>query len=159
MNNMNETFNTAWENVDYQKVMNHAVRPYSKQIPYEDLNQCKCIALWECIRHFKPNKGSKFTSFLHEKTRWQCLKFFESHKIKHRTHKLDDYPYQSKELAEVDFNDLLDQLPEHDGVVLRQKYVEGKTLHEIGAANGYCYETARKKLIKAVEDLELCLES
>ena len=46
---------------------------------------------------------------------------------------------------------ILDSLPEESEKILRQKYFDRLTFKEIGEANGYSRETARRKLKKAFE--------
>ncbi len=47
--------------------------------------------------------------------------------------------------------DILDGLPQDISYIIRQRYMENMTMKEIGSANGYSRETARRKLLKAVK--------
>ena len=58
-------FNEALENKDNVRIMNSVCSRYRKSIPYEEIERCKMISLWEALRAFDPNGGKKFTSFLY----------------------------------------------------------------------------------------------
>ena len=47
--------------------------------------------------------------------------------------------------------DMIDGLPPDIAKVLEQRFVYSMTMNEIGSANGYSRETARRRLINAIQ--------
>ena len=65
-----------------------------------------------------------------------------------------------KELDEIEVLELVQQLDEDSQKIIFKRFYESKTTKEIGKENGYGRETARRRIIEAVDKLkQLCLPS
>ena len=56
-----------------------------------------------------------------------------------------------KTQSDMNCYDILEGLPLDVSSIIKQRFVENMTMKEIGSANGYSRETARRKLLKAVK--------
>jgi DNA-directed RNA polymerase specialized sigma24 family protein len=56
-----------------------------------------------------------------------------------------------RQRQDVDIDIALLDMPKEMAKLIEQKYVSRMTMNEIGEANGYSRETARRRLKKAVE--------
>ena len=65
-----------------------------------------------------------------------------------------------KNLDEIEFLELIERLDEESQNIIFKRFYESKTTKEIGKENGYGRETARRRIIDAVDKLkQLCLPS
>ena len=56
MNNVtNDEFKEAFKNLDNIRIMNKVCSRYRATIPYEEIERCKMIALWQALKAFDPN--------------------------------------------------------------------------------------------------------
>ena len=162
-----EELEVALKNRDNINVMNKMCMKYKGIIPYEELERCKLISVWQAVEHYDPSKGNcKFTSFLCNRLFWECQKqLYEINKDK----RIPKHEGASALIAEIsEYNDktekmevleLLDKLDEQSRDILFKRFYESKTAKEIGHDNGYGRETARRRIIGAVEKLRRCLEN
>ena len=79
----NEELQEALKNEDNINVMNKICMKYANVIPYEELERCKLVAVWQAIERYDSTKGNcKFTSFLCNRVFWECQKqLYEIKKI------------------------------------------------------------------------------
>ena len=163
----NEELQEALKNRDNINVMNKICRKYRDIIPYEELERCKLISVWQAVEHYDPTKGNcKFTSFLCNRLFWECQKqLYEINKAK-RIPKSDGASALIGEISEhydkvekIEVLELLDKLDEESRDILFKRFYESKTAKEIGHDNGYGRETARRRIIGALEKLKRCLEN
>jgi RNA polymerase sigma factor (sigma-70 family) len=148
----NEQFSTAWENKDNRRIMNHAIRGYRDKIPYEEIDSCKMIGLWECLKKYDKTRGRKFTTYLYCGIQLQCKKQLSRF----------DYITIGDVASYMDFNriyirDCVDKLDFEYKELVYNRYFEGKTLREIAKENSYSIETARRKIKKALCKLKKML--
>ena len=142
-------FEEALKNMDNKLIMEKAVSSFRRTIESDELHRCKLIALWEAMQKWNP-EGRKFTSFLYQKVRWECLKVVQQKK-KHPCYPLirDEAGYPTS-----DFNELIEILPDDMQDVLVKRYVYQMTLREISQYYGSCHETVRRKINKALKILK-----
>jgi len=66
--------------------------------------------------------------------------------------------YEEK-LDPIEISELLDKLDDDSRYIIFQRFYESKTAKEIGEENGYGRETARRRIIQALEKLKQCLQN
>jgi RNA polymerase sigma factor (sigma-70 family) len=162
-----EEIKTALANRDNINVMNKMCSKYSDIIPYEELERCKLVSLWHSIEKYDPSKGNcKFTSFLCNRLFWECQKQLYEINKNRRIPKNDSASaiiseicgYENS-LESVDVLELIEKLDKESQDIIFKRFYESKTTKEIGLDNGYGRETARRRIIEAVDKLkELCLK-
>ncbi len=146
----NQEFETALKNEDNIKIMKAASRKFRRLLSVDEVYNCSLHGLFNAL---KVNKlGIKFTTILYSNVNWACLDYLNKNKVK------DDRPASSSLDIPVDSNwtidEYVDGLPNDLKNVLKQKYEDNMTLFEIGAANGYSYETARQRINHAIDILK-----
>lgn len=127
----------------------------------EDMNSLIYYTYAQCLKHYDPNMGkAKFTTYLYKSMNNNSRKIYlKTVKSKEKqTYAFHFDQAQNPEIAKRETFEILDSLRDQDQEaynVLVQKFIWGMTNAEIGKANGYCRESARQKVKKA---LELCRE-
>lgn len=132
-------------------IMNKVSFPYQKNIDYDEIDSIKMDVLWDCIKKYDPKRGSKFTSYL-----YQQLSFAFRSKVKKKKREYSsDFVEEStpclRTQSDMNCYDILEGLPKDVSYIIKQRFMENMTMKEIGSANGYSRETARRKLLKAVK--------
>lgn len=138
-------FEEALKSIDNQKIMQAVCYRFKKMLDEDDAESLRMQALWECCNKYDPNhpKKTKFTSYLYER----LLNKIRNHLKRKRREKTGYVPEKSYMPRELEF-DILNSLSEEDKYILTQSYLHKMTIEEIGKANGYSRETARRKLNK-----------
>lgn len=129
-------------------IMRTVENRFSKNIDFDQLESIKLNTLWECLKKYDETKGAKFTSFL-----YQQLTFAFKNELKK---KKKEFPTENIDINISNNNnktdyELMDGIPIDMKNLILQKYIYNMTMVEIGKANGYSRETARRKLAKAVK--------
>ena len=149
-------FNEALENKDNVRIMNSVCSRYRKSIPYEEIERCKMISLWEALRAFAPNGVKKFTSFLYTRTDWECKRQISAmkrgQKIKALEFKESLYVLLNKDTIEIE--DIISNLNSKYKKVIEQRFFYRMTMEEIAKENNYSRETARRYIIQALEKIK-----
>lgn len=162
-----EELQKALKNTDNINVMNKICMKYIGIIPYEELERCKLISLWQAIEKYDPSKGNcKFTSFLCNRLFWECQKqLYEIRKTK-KIPKSDTASSLISEICgfesnpySVEMQEALEKLDSESKEIIFKRFYESKTTKEIGKENGYGRETARRRILQALEKLKQCLQS
>lgn len=170
-----EEYNQALANKDNLHVIKSVLVKYRKALSREDLQSCGLKALWRALQYYRPEFGQKFTTSLHLFVRWECnhelkkrpkggyevVAFFEENMdfVRRSGNK---GPEEELETLE-DLNHIRERmrLLPHDWQrqVIAQHYFDQMSMTQIGEANGYGRETARKRVREAVKVLRrICSE-
>ena len=132
-------------------IMNKVSSPYKNNIDYDEIDSIKMDTLWNCIKNYDPAKGSKFTSYLYQQLSFALRSRVKKKKKEYANEHVQDTSICSKSQSEMNCYDILEGLPSEISSIIKQRFVQNMTMNEIGRANGYSRETARRKLIKAVK--------
>ena len=149
-------FNEALKNKDNARIMNSVCSRYRKSIPYEEIERCKMISLWEALRAFDPNGGKKFTSFLYTRTDWECKRQISAMNRSRRIPTLEfkESLYVSLGDSSIEIEDIIDKLSPKFKKVIEQRFFYRMTMEEIAKENNYSRETARRYIIQALEKIK-----
>ena len=147
-----EEFNSFEEILDneYVKgVVNKVSSFYKNSIDHDDIQSICMTTLWKCIQTFDKEKGAKFTTFLYNQLNFA---FKNELKKKKDISFSDDLSMEySQPSNQNNINELIGGLPDNASKILEQRYVYNMTMVEIGSANGYSRETARRRLKNAIK--------
>lgn len=141
----NEKYEAALNNKDNIMIMHSAGAGFLSILDADELHRCKLMALWKALQAWEEDRGTKFTGFLYQQVKWECLKNIHQNKTR-------DIQMDYVELAvlpDTPMYELLDGLSDDLKDMVEKRYVYGMTLREIGNEYGFCYETIRKRLKKA----------
>lgn len=144
-----EEFNKAWGNQEYQKIINKA--SYLYRIPTLELQSCKMMGLWKALGEY--NRKSKFSTFLFNQIRFQCLKWIK------KFSKEIILPYVDSSvnpIVSLDINCVLKYLDAESQILIQERFIQGKTLRELGLMYEVSHETIRKRLKKIISYLKMC---
>lgn len=130
-------------------IMRTVENRFSKNIDFDQLESIKLNTLWQCLRKYDETKGAKFTSFLYQQLTFAFKNELKKKKKEFPTENID-INQSVNNSVQLDY-ELMDGIPTDMKNLILQKYIYNMTMVEIGEANGYSRETARRKLAKAVK--------
>ena len=139
------------KNPDVVNIMNAVSNKYSKSIDLDEIDSIKMLTLWKCIKKFDPDRGAKFTSYLYQQLSFAFRSRVKKKKKEYSSEFVRDNTPCLKTQSDMNCYDILEGLPLDVSSIIKQRFVENMTMKEIGNANGYSRETARRKLLKAVK--------
>lgn len=144
-------FEEELKDINNVKIMQHASRPFAGLLRPDELDNCRLIALWKTVDDFQPQKGSKFTSILYNRVRWECIREIKCTRPIPAVSIVGSGNIEDKGQYFGGIDDIICDIPAEYRDVLFQRFVEDKTFDEIGQSNGYSGENARIKTKKALE--------
>ena len=153
-------------------IIHQVFNRYKRAIDLDELDSIKMNILWDCASRYDPSKGAQFTSFLYSQLTFACknelkkrtnefnnienLEMLKNMGIKTTTNRDKAMSVSNKSRDRSmrsghEMYDMIDGLPPDIAKVLEQRFVYSMTMNEIGSANGYSRETARRRLINAIQ--------
>jgi len=151
MNIGNKEYEEALSDKNNTMIMNCVCYKFVKSLNKDELYQCKLMALWKALKSWQPEKGRKFTTFLYQKLYWECIKEVNA---KYNNKYVNVNYCEKKTYDELPMFEMLDGLNEDIKDIVQKKYIDMMTLQEIGNEYGCSYETIRKKIKKAINQLK-----
>jgi RNA polymerase sigma factor (sigma-70 family) len=132
-------------------IMNKVSFPYKNNIDHDEIDSIKMDILWNCIKKYDSTRGSKFTSYLYQQLSFAFRSRVKKKKREYSSDYVEDNTPCLKTQSDMNCYDILEGLPQDISYIIKQRFMENMTMKEIGSANGYSRETARRKLLKAVK--------
>ena len=151
---MNRDIDEAVKNIDYKKIMDKVCSKYNRFVDADELSSLRMNTLWECLKKFDTSRNVKFTSYL-----YQQLTYAIKNHLKKKKREFTNIPFDVAKDPIENVNVILIDFPDEYRNLLRQKYISRMTMTEIGLANGYSRETARRKVNKAIKYYEALNEA
>ena len=129
--------------------MNKAASSFRNQLNEDELHTCKLNALWKAFLNHDENKAAKFTTYLYNGVKIECIREVKFNK---RTHQQlhSNISDNSDPFFSVDLADELETCPNKDLVIDRMK---SYTIKEIAHKQGCNRETIRRKIKKSVNHM------
>ena len=149
-------------NEEFVKILNNTDnirigKNVAKNFHYLDKHEIESetmLCLWEAASKFDKTRKVKFTTYYHSCLYWKLLQLAKKKQIYQKLISTKAKKAIENKAYEHNFELHLDGIPEDLAKLLRQKYLEKKTLKEIGKENGYSYERARILIKKAITILK-----
>lgn len=157
-NSLNIEMEAAMRDSDITNIMHKASAKFIRTLDSDTIYTCEINALWKSLVNFKPEKRTKFTTYLYRGVVIECLKAvkFENKNAAHNK-QLHDNLSSKKSNHNLMF-ELLDELEtEEEKELLRDKY-SNMTIQEMADTRTYSRETVRKKLKKVYTKLSDSLD-
>lgn len=161
MQSANDIFQEAINNEYYKKILYKVCNENLRDVCTKDEIQSVALStLWNCVQKYKANKEVTFSTYLYRSIQNNSRRLYKK-KIKtcrekqlfiNQTDLVFD-PDNQEEARDILMS--VKSVNQELYNILVQKFFYGMTNKEIGQANGYGKEAARKKLKKAIE---LCRE-
>lgn len=156
---LNLTMEEALENEEFKKIINAASAKYVKYLDPDELNSLQMFVLWRCLTKYKDNTNMKFTTYLYTQIGYSIKNLIKKNKRNPRPYGDNNYVVddadkssamnRSKTKRKID--KVLAMSTDQDRKLLEQRFYHNMTIKEIGDANGYSKETARRKIQQAVK--------
>lgn len=153
MNNdcINTKIEKALKDINITNIMNKASKRFSNQLDSDTIYTCQLNALWKSFVNFKPEKGTKFTTYLYNGVFIECIKEVKFNKKSIVNRKMHnnipsiDYTYLMVEI--------LDELSTEEERDLIVDKFSNMTIDEMAKKRNSNRETTRKKLNRVLDKL------
>lgn len=149
---VNTKIENALKDKNIVNIMNKASRSFMKQLDEDTIYTCKINALWKAFVNFKPEKNTKFTTYLYNGVYIECIKevkFQNKSKAKSKLH--DNIMNNSNPYLLIDILDEFDN--EYDKELILDK-IKNMTIDEMAKKRNSNRETTRKRLKKLIKKLQ-----
>lgn len=143
----------ALKNKDIMNIMHKAAKRFVNQLDVDTIYTCKLNALWKAFVNFKPEKNTKFTTYLYQGVFIECLKEVKFQtKTKRCCGKLhDNIPNSGSEMLLIE---ILDEIKDEEDRSLIIDKINNLTIQEMADKREYSRETVRKKLKKIISKIQ-----
>jgi hypothetical protein len=150
---LNDKIVAAMDNKDIVNIMNKACKRFANQLDTDTLHSCKLNALWKSFMYFKPEKNTKFTTYLYNGVFIECLKEIKfKNKYQKFNGKLHDNIVKNSDPYLI--IDIMDELKTSDERELFLDRLSNMTIEEMAKKRKSNRETTRKKLNKMITNLQ-----
>lgn len=135
------------------RIMNKASSSFRKSLDVDNIYSCQLNALWKCFVNFKPEKNTKFTTYLYRGVVIECMKALKFEKkmdfCKNKLHENISKKDNNPIIAEI-----IDSLESQEDIDLIIDKYHNLTIQEMADKRLYSRETVRKKLKKIYNNLQ-----
>tara|TARA_R110002051_G_scaffold52514_1_gene99653 strand:- start:234 stop:725 length:492 start_codon:yes stop_codon:yes gene_type:complete len=146
-------FEEALNDNDTQRVFGFLSKKYHN-ISKDDIIECQLLGLWKALKKYDPERKKKFKNFLYTSIDWECKLYLRKNKRKEVSCVYDSADNNFEPFEPIEVMDIVDCLIPRLKIVIKQRFFENFTMEEIGNANNYSRETARRYLKEAIEKLQ-----
>jgi DNA-directed RNA polymerase specialized sigma24 family protein len=148
---MNDKIENALKDPNLQGIMNKAASTFTRQLTQDEIYTCKINALWKSLKHWDERKKSKFSTYLFNGVKYECIRELKFKKKNKAIGGKDlDKILASREdhVAEADIIDEIDNLPYAELIKDRSKSF---TINEIANRHGMNRESTRRRIKKSAK--------
>ena len=147
---MDKAFEDLVKDPDIVNIMNKVASSFQKSMDFDEIQSIKLDTLWKCAKNYDLEKGAKFTTYLHNQLSYAFRNELKKKKCQVNLGELHSSVQQRYDYSR-DAHDIVNGLPNHISRILEQRFLHNMTMVEIGKANGYSRETARRRLKNAIK--------
>jgi RNA polymerase sigma factor (sigma-70 family) len=147
---MDKVFEDLLKDPDIVNIMNKVSSKFQNNIDFDEIQSVKLDTLWRCLQNYDSQRGAKFTTYLHNQLNYAFRNNLKKQKPQVNLGELHTNVVGSHDYSR-DAHDLVSGLPTDISQILEQRYLYNMTMVEIGKANGYSRETARRRLKNAIK--------
>jgi len=123
---------------EHLELITNVARQYNNVLSPETLVAAGDIALWRCLQNFDPQFGQRVASSLYRFIHWECLRAIQEHKRYSNISITGDVESDDESVAtQMMLDDYLSLLSQMERRIVEARFLENKTLAEIGAVEGY----------------------
>lgn len=150
---INTKIELAMKNKDIVNIMNKASKRFSNQLDKDIIYNCQLNALWKSFLHFKPEKNTKFTTYLYNGVFIECLKEI---KFQQKYSKFNRKLHENivKQSDPYFMIDIMDEMQTEEEKQLFLDKLSNMTIEEIARKRNSNRETTRKKIKKLITNLQ-----
>jgi RNA polymerase sigma factor (sigma-70 family) len=144
----NKTIEECLEDNSIKSIIRVVEGRYKNSIDPDDLSSVSHETLWKCINKFDESRNAKFTSYLYQQLNYGFKNQLNKNS-KNKSFCTENIESSFSCEANIEAMDIIRSMPQDLGTVLRQRFIDNMTIQEIGDANGYSRETARRRIKSA----------
>lgn len=144
----------ALNNTDIINIMFKASKTFANQLDEDTIHSCKLYALWRSLINFKPDRNIKFTTYLYNSVKFECLKHLKKNKKHVQNRSILHQNIQSIKSADILTIDLFDETKndaEKQMLIDKMNYMSNSKMAE---KHGVTRETLRKRYKKFTADFK-----
>lgn len=145
---INLKIENALNDKDIVNIMNKASKTFMSQLDEDVIYSCKLYALWRSLVNFDPSRNIKFTTYLYNAVKFECLKIAKKNKKHVTNRRMIHNNMKSKNSTDVLMIDLFDEAntdQEREYLVEKMNYTSNGKIAE---KHGVTRETLRKRYKK-----------
>ena len=158
MENIDIKIEKALKDINITKIMNKSSQRFRNQLDADDIYTCQINALWKCFLHFKPEKNTKFTTYLFNGVFIECLKQIKFNNKHEKFTKGKLHSNVTKSQSAHIMLEILDEAKnEEEKSLIIDKY-NNMTIQEMAEKRNSNRETVRKKLKKVLNRIKKNVE-
>ena len=141
-------FDEEFAKPEIRRIMKQGTKKYYN-LSEDERHQCGCIALMMAIKRFKPEK-STFPNYLKRYVKWECLNYITQNASNPDILSINENTpvSYSQEWFEVK-----QDLTQDEERLLVQKFIENKTLRELGAEYGVSITSIMNRINKIKKNI------
>ena len=156
-NCINTKIEKALKNKDIKNIMHKASSRFINGLDSDTIYTCQINALWKAFVNFKPEKNTKFTTYLYKGVFIECLKAIKFERKQDFCTKSIHANIPAKSQTNTMF-DILDEIDNHEDIELILDKYQNMTIQEMADKREYSRETVRKKLKKIYSQLKIAFD-
>lgn len=143
-------FQQARANKDNQGIIRKVCSHYAGILSPEALKACSDMAVWRCLQSHT-NGRQKFTTSLYYFIGWECKREVQATKTKYQfMTNVDEPSSYSDPLDKLVVEECLEALTPQEREIVLARYVDNRTLDDIGNEFGYSRQGIKNILTRAM---------
>lgn len=127
---------------------------YSKTLTPETLKACGEAAVWRCLQSHDDTKGQRFTSSLYRFIHWECLREINEHKSPFAELPEEIGTSHTDPAQTIILEECLDTLPDEARKIVVARYLENRTLADIGQRHNYSKQGIQNILARSIRTMQ-----
>lgn len=148
---INLKMENALKDSDITNIMFKASKTFTNQLDEDTIHSCKLYALWRSLVNFKPDRNIKFTTYLYNAVKFECLKHMKKNKRHTQNRSILHENIKSSKSADVLMVDLFDEAKNDAEKQLLIDKMNHMSNGKIAEKHGVTRETLRKRYKKFTE--------
>lgn len=151
---INLKMKNALNNSDIVNIMHEATKTFNKHLDKETIHSCKLYAMWRCLINFNPERGNKFTTYLYNAVKFECLKQLKKDKKHIKNRKMLHNNIADKSSSDTLAIDIFDEIKTEEEKEMLYSKMNYESYAEMAEKQGVTRETARKRYKKLTESFK-----
>lgn len=138
-----------------QSMIRRVCSYYTKTLSPETLKACGEAAVWRCLQSHRDDMGQRFTSSLYRFLHWECLREVNSlqgHIYKEWIETVDEK--QKEPIESLMLQEYLAILPNDAREIVVARYIENRTLADIGKIHHYSKQGIQNILTRSMKAMQ-----
>ena len=150
----NDELRQAIDDPENQDMIRRVCAYYSRTLSPDTLKACGEAAIWRCLQSHRDDMGQKFTSSLYRFIHWECLR--EIHNNKKQFAELPDEVSspESDPTQAIILQECLEILPQEAREIVVARYIENRTLADIGNRHHYSKQGIQNILTRSIKAMQ-----